>query len=258
MPPPQTWLETFAAAAPAATLAAPHIAPPLHAARQGPSRPASASQAAASPHLPADAVRRASTGSISTPSGSPLRTGHASGHADGCLLTSAGSYGIGDLYQNPAYPTASVPGALYHGYPGPVPQGDPLSFIKEAPATPAAMWADPQAPYSALTPFGMSPYGSSFSAPLPSPNSAVADTAAGARTERQATPQPAALSPSEAMHAAIAAEHPNIARAWLNNRQAPITPPPPGVLGQQHSMSKGDEGLTPCYFRNGNCQHVTT
>ena len=236
MAPPQTWPEALAAAAPAATSAFSQFAPPPHTARQGPSRPASASRLTTSPHPPADAVRRASTGSMSTPSGSPLRTDkHATGH-DGCPPMS-GSYSGGDAHQLPAYPAASVPGALYHGYLGPVPQGASLGFVKEAPATPAAQWADLQAPYSALTPSGMSPYGSSFSAPLTGSSSGTADPAC---SEGQATPQPAALSPSEAMHAAIAAEHPNIARAWLNNRKVPLSPPPPGLPGQQYTMSTGD------------------
>ena len=246
MPPPETWAEAVAAAAPAATLAAPHFAPPLHPARQGPSRPSSASRATASPHPPGAAVRSASTGSMGTPPGSPLRAaGDAAGHADRCPLTSTGSYGTGKPHQLPAFPAASVPGALYHGYLGPMLQGDTLGFM-EAPATPAALWADPKAPYAALTPFGTSPYGSSFSAPLTSSNAAAAESAAGARHGRQVMPQPqpAALSPSEAMHAAIAAEHPNIAQAWLNNRKAPLMPPPPaGVPGQQYTRSTGDEGL---------------
>ena len=250
MAPPQTWPEALAAAAPAATSAFAQFALPPHTARQGPSRPASASRLTASPHPPADAVRRASTGSMGTPSGSPLRTvGHAAKHAGGSPPM-PGSYGIGEPHHLPAYPAASVPGALHHGYPGPVPQGNPLSFIKEAPVTPAAQWADPQAPYSALTPFGMSPYGTSFSAPLTSSSSGAADPSSGACSDGQATPQPAVLSPSEAVHAAIAAEHPNIARAWLNNRKVPLSPPPPGLPGQQYTMSTGNEasdGMFNCY-----------
>lgn len=126
--------------------------------------------------------------------------------------------------------------------------GDLLGFQDEAPATPAARWADVQAPYSELTPYAATPspmlQGLPNSGRPPAYGPADAENAGAGWVGRCAPPQPQAPStnPGQALHANVAAEYPNIARPWLSGAsQAPYCMPQGahGNLPMQHAATSG-------------------
>lgn len=247
-PPPSVFNAEAAAAAASWALPRP-VGPPGALARS-----LSASRAAAQHPPPPAAERHASSrsapnsprGSIREPVGYPNPNPYA-------YQPAGGRFSGGEPQPGQAGPAAGGgAGMPWYGSPNPKFAGhaapnDMFGFLEEGPPTPAALWADQQAPYSALTPSYVGtpyPMHSSQGTPFSGGSSDYGGTAGtgAARDGRPPPTQPRSLDahPEEAAHAGVAAERPYVSRTWLNPAYGTAFGTPPGDGPAQYGVRSGE------------------